>query len=161
MNSISRSRRTFLLVSAIGLLLAGSLAPILDAVAQSSKRISVRKAETYIPDLMELEAIELRQDSTIAEFRFLRSFCGAALQLPGTPSAFRLTDARPKGTAFSMELRSATGVLTPGKQGVCGKAGDRFAVVFGPLPANITHVNITEGLGGKQGDWSWYNIKVR
>lgn len=132
----------------------------LPASAQSVERVQVNRAETYIPDLMQIDWVEHRASGTVIQFRFLRGYCGANLNAPGTAGAFRIVDTRNRQRA-PFEVQRTEGAFATFGPAPCGNAGDTFRLTFAPLPADVTHVNITEGDGGYRGSWSWYNIQVR
>ncbi len=128
--------------------------------AKQGKQVNVRKAETYIPDLMQIDWIKLENDRTVVQFQFLRKFCGAAAQAPGHANAFRIVDAR-KSEGPSFTVQSTEGILKTFGERQCGTKGDTFRLTFPALPREVTHINVLEGAGGRQGLWSWYNIRIR
>ena len=128
------------------------------ALAQAGVRVPVNQRETFIPDLLLLEWIELRPDATVVQFRFLRAFGGAALAAPNQPDAMRIRNARGNE---EFKLIGGDGVLRPGAEDVEGRPGDTFRVIFPALPGTITNINVTEGPGGQVGLWTWYDIKIR
>lgn len=148
--------RTLLAVIA-SLMLALAVAP---ASAQSAQRVQINRAETYIPDLMQIDWVEARSDATVVQFRFLRGYCGANLNAPGMSGAFRIVDNRSRQRP-PFEVLRTEGVFPTWGPAPCGNAGDTFRLTFAPLPPEVTHVNIMEGDGGYRGSWSWYNIQVR
>lgn len=128
------------------------------AQADHPVRVNIDKPETSIPDLLEVEWVELRGNSTLVSFQFLREYCDAGLDAPGGPGAFRIVNTLDQSRDF--KLLSGSGALAPGVEGVCGNASDRFVLKFEPLPPNVAVINILEGAGG-QGEWAWYGLQVR
>lgn len=128
------------------------------AQTNQPERIRVEQREAYIPDLLMLDWIDLYPQKTVVQFRFLREFCQAALNMPSEPESFRLVAPE---KALTVELIDAEGVLRPGAKDVCGRDGDTFRVTFPAIPRDVTFVNIHEGAGGRVGAWSWFKIRVR
>lgn len=128
--------------------------------ASLAQEIPVKRAETFIPDLMQIHWIRLSPGETVIQFQFLRKHCGANLNPPESQGAFRIWDAHNRQRP-PFVVQKTEGVFPTWGPAPCGKAGDTFRLTFAPLPRDVSHINVLEGAGGFAGTWSWYNIRIR